>query len=357
MEEVKRVYGPYKQTNGTYRVVVIRAATGKRESHVYADRTKALRAVEKFQPRRADTVRQGIDEFLLHLRLERGNKQSSIRNWRDVLLGILHPIGGASLAELTTTRAQHVFKDKLSTGDWKSPTTVLNSLSKVRQWGAWLVKTGRAKTNPWTEVEYYGRRRRGKKQLHVDEVVALVARCTQERSRDSVAVLCCLFLGLRASEVASLTVRDVDAGASIVWVEDSKTEAGKRTVGVPELLRPMLSELTVGKGRQDRLFGVYDRKRLWKQVKRLCAEVGVPGVCPHSLRGSHGTLAIVNGKTAEDVAASLGHTNTRVTRDHYIDPEQEKAALLRRLAELVGKDQGSSFPAGLPGEQKPVCAA
>lgn len=45
-----------------------------------------------------------------------------------------------------------------------------------------------------------------------------------------------LTMGLRASEIVSRRVRDLDDGGRMLWVEDTKTVAGNRTVAVPEEL-------------------------------------------------------------------------------------------------------------------------
>ena len=39
---------------------------------------------------------------------------------------------------------------------------------------------------------------------------------------------------------------DRDDEGKLLWIPDSKTEAGRRTLQVPELLRPMLNELARG---------------------------------------------------------------------------------------------------------------
>ena len=53
-----------------------------------------------------------------------------------------------------------------------------------------------------------------------------------------------LRLGLRAGEVVSRVVRDLDDGGWLLWIPCSTTEAGRRTLEVPELLRPHPLALT-----------------------------------------------------------------------------------------------------------------
>ena len=56
----------------------------------------------------------------------------------------------------------------------------------------------------------------------------------------AVAALLALVMGMRANEIVSRVVRDLDDDGKLLWIPDSKTEAGRRTLQVPELLRPLL---------------------------------------------------------------------------------------------------------------------
>ena len=52
-----------------------------------------------------------------------------------------------------------------------------------------------------------------------------------------------LLMGLRSGEIIARTVRDLDDGGHRLWIPTSKTEAGKRTVKVPDCLQPHLLRL------------------------------------------------------------------------------------------------------------------
>jgi hypothetical protein len=58
------------------------------------------------------------------------------------------------------------------------------------------------------------------------------------------AALAVFYLVLRADEVASVVVRDLDDHGTLLWVP--KTEAGKRALEVPELLQPIFQHLAKG---------------------------------------------------------------------------------------------------------------
>ena len=98
-----------------------------------------------------------------------------------------------------------------------------------------------------------------------------------------------------------------------MWIPDSKTEAGKRTLLVPEFLRTFLEELAEGKRPEDLLFGYHDRNWPRKWVARICKAAGVPRVTAHGMRGLHGTLAVETGLSAHAVASALGHESITPT--------------------------------------------
>ena len=85
-----------------------------------------------------------------------------------------------------------------------------------------------------------------------------------------------LVMGMRANEIVSHVVRNLDDDGKLLWIPDSKTEAGRRTLQVPELLRPMLKALAEGKSPEAKLFGHHWRDWVRKWVKRIC-EAGAEG--------------------------------------------------------------------------------
>jgi len=50
-------------------------------------------------------------------------------------------------------------------------------------------------------------------------------------------------------------VLDVDDQGRLLWVADSKTKAGKRTLETPTPLKPFLVSLCRGKNAEDLIFG------------------------------------------------------------------------------------------------------
>lgn len=183
----------------------------------------------------------------------------------------------------------------------------------------------------------------GKPQLRIDEArrfTEVALERAQSGDRMALAALLALMLGARANEVLQRRVRDVDDGASVLWIPFGKTKNAKRRLTVPLVVRPLLAKLTEGQPGDAPLFPSprnpsrpYTDTRLWNEVQTLCNAAGVPCVCTHSLRGLHATLSVSAGMSGEHVAASLGHASFAITAKHYADGS---AIADRATAEVSG---------------------
>lgn len=121
----------------------------------------------------------------------------------------------------------------------------------------------------------------------------------------------------------------------MLWIPTSKTEAGRRTLRVPPVLRPYLLALTKEKAPDARLFGLHWRDWVRKSVKRICEDAGVPAVSAHSMRGLHSTLAMEAGITGQVVAAALGQESATTTIQSYASSEAVAAGQQRRALRVL----------------------
>ena len=214
---------------------------------------------------------------------------------------------------------------------------------------SYVMKAGLLKRDPLVDVEVEGRKKRGKKQLHIDEAKRFVEEALKN-SDDPLALACAamVYTGLRPGEIMGLQIRDLDADGTVLWVEKSKTEAGKRAVEVAKVFRPFLQGLTKDRQPEDFLFefkAVFpkpcgnERKQrldaLLRRTRSLCKSAGLPVVCAHSMRGLHSTLAAGFGATGQVVAKALGHTSFSVTKRHYVDREVLENANLRSNLQVL----------------------
>jgi integrase len=349
------VYGPYE--HGTQFRLVFIDGRGRRHTVPFESRVAAIEARDREHERLAKppeySVRQAVDDYLADCRV-RGLRSTSIDSTGHrlrTLLQVRRGREGGELRALTPARATALVEQLGADRAYKSgaprkPRSVdyrRGVVAEAGTWARWLIEQGKLKRDPFDDIKVKGRRRRGKLQLTIEEAQRFAGHCLTAAAGgdlDALAAVIDLYLGPRSSEVTDRLVRDVDQGGSILWIPDSKTEAGKRRLQVPPTVAPLLAALCIaadGKPRppRDRLFGDRTRHTVYNHVHRLCDEAKVPRVCPQSLRGLHATLATEAGQTSRAVADALGHASPAITRASYIRQGTTERIGHRRALEVL----------------------
>ena len=340
----ERILGPYP-IGKQWRVVVV-GTGGERDSRFYPTKEKAeeiIRAVRREFAKNGDkSVTEALDAYERYLLDDKGNKPGSVE---DTLyrLGAFFPDGEVLLRDLSTRTCSGYYESlrtrKSRLGKSFSVDSHRNILAEARSFLRWCsTKRKWISRNPLEEVEGVGKRKHGKAQLRVDEArrwVATAVDLADGGKEGAVAALMALVMGMRANEIVSRVVRDLDDGGKLLWIPDSKTEAGRRTLQVPELLQSHLLAIAEGKPPEAKLFGRHWRDWVRKWVNRICQAAGVPKVTAHGMRGLHSTLAVENGVSAHVVAASLGHESSTTTMQSYVKPEAAAGARQRRVMTVL----------------------
>lgn len=360
--EKTRVLGPYPYRD-KFRIIVCEEGGAKTaqlfETEDAANRVKA--ALEKQLQAETDrTIEEAIDAYEVYMRDVKQNKLQSCTAtaWR---LRRFFVDTDLALSSLTSKLAAECYEKLISlpserTNKPLSADSHRNILAEAKTFLNWCVRDKHwLKANPLSEVLGRGRRRHGKPQLRIDEARKLRTICHEKAATGddgAVAVLLAMLMGLRASEIVSRTVRDLDDGGRILWIDDTehgfspKTEAGRRPVSVWEEVQPYLLARTMDKLPGALLFqaetgGTHWRDWVRKQTGRLCKAAGVPAVSAHSLRGFAATLGLLSGVPLSQVAASLGHESPSTTLQSYAAPGTSAAINQRQALAVLG-------PAKLP---------
>lgn len=348
----ERVLGPYEQVDSTgrtwWRIV---------EVHANGDRVSSLheseQAAEIFkQELTADitsndhTTKTALSEYKKHLQ-SKANKTDSTRQTLWVI-GLFFP-QPIKLDTITPKRAQRIYDEMRGrpmprTGKPPSVDTHRGGLAQVKTFLSWCIEQGWLRgANPFDDVKGVGKRRpRGKSlgasgnELRVRETRAWFTKACELAEADdegAIAALVALLLGMRANEIVSRKVGDLDddeASGDLLWIPCSKTPAGTRTLEVPEVLRPYLLACAEGKTpdrylfecerEQDPIGKPHDRDWVRDQVHRVCDEAKVPRVTAHAMRGLLATLSRERGLAGHLVAATLGHESERMHETAYAKP-------------------------------------
>lgn len=286
----------------------------------------------------ATQVDAALDAYELHLEAK-GNKSSSIDTTMHRLHGYLRPVYQVELVLLHPARCRQLYADLVGK---QAADTHRNTLAEARTFFRWCIRQHWLGANPLDGVEGQERRKAGKAQLRVDEsrklYDALLRDLTKPGKRPgAMAVLCALVLGMRASEIVGLQVRDVDDGGALLWVaaEGGKTDAARRRVLVPPDLVTGLNALAKGREPDEPLLGTHWRDWPREVTQRYCDHLGLPQVTAHGLRGTSATMAYEAGQAGLAVAALLGHTSETVTRRHYAAKGAPEAAARQRAVSVL----------------------
>lgn len=350
----ERILGPYRDGN-RWRVHVI-DAEGNLDRQSFASESDARQFIETV--RKLDneaavkSVGEALEDYELYLRgnnLKPRSIERAIKSLRlffpklDLQLRAVTPKLAASYYDALTVRKRS------GTDRTIAVATHRNALSEVKTFLRWCVQKEWLKTNPAEVIKGRGIIRRGKTQLRIDEAMkwSKVAFALAPEEPGALAAILTFYLNLRCSEVIALRVRDVDAGGTVLWVPDSKTETGRRRLEVPKTVPvdELLLAMAAGRSGTELLFpptrenvpGRWRREWPRKWVMRICDRAGVPRVCAHSMRGLHATLATSAGVTGEVVARAMGHASQRMTYRHYAQSEAVARGQQQRVLDELEK--------------------
>jgi integrase len=339
-----RVLGPYR--NGDKWRVVIFDESGRKAllapSREEAEKLKSglSRMVED---RSLINIGAALDEWLEH-KTQSGIKPISVRMIRRRLSPFLPT--EKSLGELTPQLAAKLYLDETKRQGRRGvvrPATHHKTLGFAKELFGWAVERGYLRDNPFAKVKRLGRASTGKLQLREDEARRLNAVLLKAGEHDdaALALLVQLVMALRSGEVLGLRVRDLDADATVLVIEGTKTRNARRRLEIKsDPLRQLLSRRCARRAPGDLIFGngrgaSHHTNYLHKALEKYCQQAGVPVVCPHSLRGLHSSIAVTRGASSQLVAEALGHGTDAITRKHYISPEALDSARMNRIAEAL----------------------
>jgi len=333
----ERVLGPY-EIRGRWRIIIVSADRSRvaRDFETEKEARQVFRSLSREMGEVSISVAEAIERYEAYLRDEKQNKPRSIQTTIYRVRTLLHE-KDLLLRELTPTLCKGYYDELRNRQTRMNRVAAVDShrnvLAQTKTFLRWCVGRGHLGKSPLEEVQGVGRRRAGKDQLRIDEArqwYQTALSIAQAGEPGAVAALMTLLLGLRAQEVVAREVRDVDDGGHLLWIPDSKTEAGKRTLEIPEALRPLLLKLTESRDGRARLFPERDRHWVLRWVRAVCRKSGLRIVCAHAMRGLHGTMAIERGVTGHAVAAALGHESQAISFRHYVDKETAGQARQRR---------------------------
>ena len=170
----------------------------------------------------------------------------------------------------------------------------------------------------------------------IERVLSAIPAETWMDLRDRSIIRITFWSGLRVSEVAGLSVADIDQAERRLHIRNGKGGKPRKVPFHPVVMadlvaylfaRPdhMESMLWIGDDGAGGARGVLQAGGVRQMIARRCKAAGVRRINPHALR--HGfamTMLNEGGVTMDAVAKMLGHSDPSITRRfyaHYLDEE------------------------------------
>lgn len=147
-------------------------------------------------------------------------------------------------------------------------------------------------------------------------------------------------IGLRISELASITVKSVNSGIVIVYCKGKE-----RQILIPKALQNKLlyyiykNSITSGPVFCTRTGKPVDRSNIWREMKSLCKESGVEPekVFPHNLRHLFAKTFYSTCKDIAKLADILGHSSIETTRIYIMTTSKEYQKQIDEMGLVTGK--------------------
>ncbi len=263
-------------------------------------------------------------------------------------------LGENTLCDAMT--AGWIRKQMLDTG--KEPGTLNEHLKRLRTVLRWgydndLVQDVRC---PKDFKDIPHRQKIEDKFLEGEELAALLGGMKNNLWRDVTAFLA--LSGLRFGEAAALTRPDVDLPGRVIHVTKTydphnnvvtppKTFTSARDVYMQAelygLCRDIMHKSNVI-ALSNLFFPFRDGKHISYEaynhyLKRVAMETIERDITPHTLRHTHASLLMEQGVDVDTIAARLGHTNSRITREIYLHVtkklEEERNAKIENIKLII----------------------
>jgi integrase/recombinase XerC len=236
---------------------------------------------------------------------------------------------GSDLAQL----AEFLGEDDLLTADrlrlflrryGTTPVTRARKLATLRSFSRFLRQSGVLETDPTESLEAPYRRKRLPKSLTQTQATELLDQSAVGRSplRDSALLELMYAAGLRAAEVVSVDLRDVDFSDLSVPVQGKGNKqrvavfgeacrAALQSYAALERVRPIKGDPLFTNPRGGRL----TVRTVQNVVKRWALHAGLPPeTSPHTLRHSFATHLLDGGADLKTVQQLLGHESLATTQ-------------------------------------------
>lgn len=274
-------------------------------------------------------MKEDIKAFLEYLATKKNCSQSTLAAYRNDLNQLMAYIEAERAKGIIKSSGELLKSYLLNLRERRySTATVARKVASAKSFFKFMVASGKLRENPTKNLISPRVSKHPPKFLSPSEYQRLLAEpkklSTPEARRDVVMLELLYATGLRASELVSLNVKDIDLECSCVHCAHGNS---KRRIPfdhhINQLLRNFLED--------DRLDLLYDEKEkalflnrrggrltrqgFWQIVKNHASKAGLSAkITPHTLRHSFAARKLQSGADLQSIQRALGHAYISSTR-------------------------------------------
>lgn len=309
-------------------------------------------------------------EYVLELKERRGDKHTTIADYRTMTPRIYPEIGHIKLRELRPDHLNDLYS-KLAqngvnkrTGGKLSSSTILRYHRFISLVLAQAVKEGLIPFNPAARAEAPKRARKEPNYLQASDIPRIFEALETEPLKWRVLVHMLLITGARRGEVLGLKWANVDFESSRIYIcrsisytpdkgvyeSSPKTESSKRFISLPAETMQILKQYKAWQAEEILRLGSYyqrndfvfsqdsgtpmhpDSVTTW--LDRFSKRHDLPHINPHAFRHTMTSLLIFNGMDSVSISKRLGHSQVSTTTNIYAHVMEEAD---KRNADILGE--------------------
>jgi len=270
------------------------------------------------------------ESFMFHLSTERRLSPNTLESYGTDLRRFIQFMEDEGIGLDAFTRSHFLTYLALLRESGLSARSTSRHISSLRSFFRFLVKEGGLAVNPIAEVRAQRTGRPLPKFLTVNQVTELLAapdcvRATPESIRDKAILTLMYASGLRATEVVSLRMENVDPHAGFLRIIGKGRK--ERIVPVAETALDLLKEYIetarpgfLKKKATNALFlsrqgRAITRQTLWNRIRYWALAAGIQeNISPHMLRHSFAGHLLAGGADLRAIQVMLGHADISTTQ-------------------------------------------
>jgi len=279
-----------------------------------------------------------IDQFITHLRVERGLANLSIEAYASDLSRYADFMEANGMTDPTEHDTYAILKHMIGLRDeGLGPRSRARHLASLRSFYRFLAEEKILASDPSRHIEFPKTGLKLPDTLSVAEVAKLMdapETSTARGMRDAAMIELLYAAGLRVSELIHLELNDInlDAGFVRVFGKGAKERVvpmgryamDKLKIYLSTARPPLLKQVASSTLFVARAGKPMTRQGFWKLLNKYTALAGLTGrISPHTLRHSFATHLLEGGADLRVVQVMLGHTDisttqiyTHITGDH-----------------------------------------